>query len=414
MMDPYKIRLDFPILKRKINGKDLVYFDNAATTQKPLRIIEKFTEVYTKYYANIHRGIHTLSQEASDMYEDAHRIVSEHLNANDWREIIFTKNTTESINLVAYSYGINKLKKDDKIIITKMEHHANLVPWQQVARKTGAKIEYIDFNKDYRLDIDQAEKIIDDKTRIVAITHASNVLGTINPIKDIIKIAHEHDAIVLIDAAQSIPHNKIDVKKYDMDFLAFSAHKMMGPDGIGVLYGKEEILEKMDPFLTGGDMIKDVDLYNAEWNDLPWKFEAGTPNIAGGIVFGETIKYIKDIGIENIEEYDRYITKYFIDKYNDYKLDDIMLIGPNDYKERTPTFSFYTKRYRSHQIAKLLDLEGIAVRSGFHCAHPLLKNINILNNNLYNLGGTFRASLYIYNTKEEVDYFFEILKKLLK
>ncbi|MGC9133484.1 MAG: aminotransferase class V-fold PLP-dependent enzyme [Nanopusillaceae archaeon] len=414
MIDPYKIREDFPILKRKVNGKNLIYFDNAATTQKPISVINKFLEVYTNYYANIHRGIHTLSQEASEKYEEAHKLVADFINAKDWREIIFTRNTTESINLVAYSYGLNNLKHGDKIVISKMEHHANLVPWQFVSKKIGTKLEYIDFDNNYRLKLDNIEKIIDDKTKIVAITHASNVLGTINPIEEIIKIAHERGAIVLIDAAQSIPHMKIDVKKYDIDFLAFSAHKMMGPDGIGVLYGKEEILEKIEPFLRGGDMIKDVDLYEAYWNDLPWKFESGTPNIAGGIVFGETIKYINEIGIENIEEYNKFLTKYFIEKYNEYNLKDLVLIGPNDYKDRTPTFSFYTKKYNSHQIAKLLDLEGIEVRSGFHCAHPLLKNIKIFNNNLFNLGGTFRASLYIYNTKEEIDYFFEVLKKLLK
>ncbi|MGB9674781.1 MAG: aminotransferase class V-fold PLP-dependent enzyme, partial [Nanopusillaceae archaeon] len=318
------------------------------------------------------------------------------------------------INLVAYSYGLNTVKRGEKIVITKMEHHANLVPWQFVLKKTGAKLEYIEIDNNFRLNMESVENVIDDKTKIVAITHASNVLGTINPIEEIIKIAHEHGAIVLVDAAQSIPHMQIDVKKYDVDFLAFSAHKMMGPDGIGVLYGKEEILEKMEPFLLGGDMIKDVDLYESKWNDLPWKFEAGTPNIVGGIVFGETIKYINEIGIKNIEEYDKYITKYFIDKYHEYKNDNLILIGPDDYHDRTPTFSFYTPKYKSHQIAKILDINGIAVRSGFHCAHPLLKNIKILNNSLFDLGGTFRASLYIYNTREEVDYFFEILNKYIK
>ena len=414
MLDPYKIRKDFPILEREINGKKLIYFDNAATTQKPLRVINTFLEVYTKYYANIHRGIHRLSQEASEKYEEAHKLVAEFINAKDWREIIFTRNTTESINLIACSYGLNNLKKGDKILITIMEHHANLVPWQFLSKKTGAKLEYVFIDKSYRLDLNDFEKKIDNKTKIVAVTHASNVLGTVNPIKEIIKISHEKGSIVVIDGAQSVPHMKIDVKKLDIDFLAFSSHKMLGPDGIGVLYGKEEILEKMEPFLMGGDMIKDVDLYDSEWNDLPWKFEAGTPNIVGGIAFGEAIKYLNEIGIENIEKYDKHLTEYFLQKYYEIKSDKLILIGPEDTENRTPVFSFYYKEKHPHIVAKILDYEGIAVRSGYHCAHPLLKYIKIGEKNLYELGGTFRASLYIYNTKEEIDKFFEVLRKILR
>jgi len=408
MFDVYKIREDFPILKRKIRGKPLIYFDNAATSQKPKQVIEKIKEIYENYYANIHRGIHTLSQEASELYEDAHKDVARFINARDWREIIFTRNTTESINLIAYSYGLNNLKKDDKVVITIMEHHSNIVPWQFVSRKTGAKLEYV-FLENYRLNLNELEKKIDDKTKIVAVTHASNVLGTINPIKEIIKIAHERGAIVVIDGAQSVPHMKIDVKKLDVDFLAFSSHKMLGPTGIGVLYGKEEILEKMEPFLYGGDMIKDVDMYNAIWNELPWKFEAGTSNIVDGIAFSEAIRYLEKIGMENVEKYEKTLIKYFLDRYFEIKNEKIKLVGPEEEKDRGAVFSFVFRDYHPHEVAKILDLEGIAVRSGYHCAHPLMKYLGI-----FERGGTVRASLYLYNTKEEIDRFFEVIKRLIK
>lgn len=410
-MDVKKIRRDFPILNRKLNGKDLIYFDNAATTQKPISVINKFVEVYTNYYANIHRGIHTLSIEASEEYEKAHKLVADFINAR-FEEIIFTRNTTESLNLIAYSYGLNKIKKDDEIIISKMEHHANIIPWQIVSKKTGAKLKFVDIDSNYKLDMNDLEKKITDKTKIVSITHASNVLGTINDIKEISRIAHEKGAIFIVDGAQSVPHIKMDVKKYDIDFLAFSAHKMLGPDGIGVLYGKEEILNEMDPFLTGGDMIQDVDFDKAIWNKLPWKFEAGTPNIVGGIAFGEAINYLNKIGMNEIEKYEKELIKYFYDKLNELNSDKIFLIGPEDY-ERTATFSLYIKNKISHQIGAIMNNEGIAIRTGFLCAHPLLKTINIDGKSLFELGGVARASLYLYNTKEEIDRFFEVLKKII-
>ncbi len=408
MLDVYKIREDFPILKRTIRGKPLIYFDNAASSQKPIQVIEKIKEVYEKFYANIHRGIHTLSQEASELYEDSHKEVAKFINANSWREVIFTRNTTESINLIAYSYGLNNLKQGNKIIVTIMEHHSNLVPWQFISRKTGAKLEYVFLDKDFRLDLNEFEKRIDEKTKIVAITHMSNVLGTINPIKDIIKISHEYGAITVIDGAQSVPHMKIDVKRLDADFLAFSSHKMLGPTGIGVLYGKEELLEEMDPFLYGGDMIKDVDMYEAYWNDLPWKFEAGTSNIVDGIAFAEAIKYLRRLGMENIENYERTLIKYFIDKLSELNTDKIKLIGPSSVDARGAVFSLVFEDYHPHEVAKMLDMEGIAVRSGYHCAHPLIKYLN-----LFKRGGTVRASLYLYNTKEEIDKFFEVIKKFM-
>ena len=404
MLDPYKIREDFPILKRKIRGKDLIYFDNAATTQKPRQVIEKIKEIYENFYANIHRGIHTLSQEASELYEEAHKIVADFINAK-FEEIIFTRNTTESVNLIAYSYGLNNLKKGDEILLTVMEHHSNIVPWQMVSKKTGAKLVYVKLKEDYTLDLDDFEKKINDKTKIVAITHISNVLGTINPVEEIIKIAHDYGSIIVLDAAQSAPHLPIDVKKLDVDFLAFSSHKMLGPTGIGVLYGKKELLESMEPFLFGGDMIKDVDFYDTTWNDLPWKFEAGTSNIVDGIAFSEAIKYLNNIGMENVEKYLKELTKYFLNKF--LELDGYKLIGSEDPNERSCIFSFIKEGYHPHEIARLLDLEGIAVRSGYHCAHPLMKYLG-----LFEKGGTVRASLYIYNTKEEIDRFIEVLRKI--
>ncbi|MEM4460788.1 MAG: cysteine desulfurase, partial [Nanopusillaceae archaeon] len=313
----------------------------------------------------------------------------------------------ESINLIAYSYGLNNLKKEEKIVLTIMEHHSNIVPWQFLSKKTGAKMEYIYINKDYELTLEDLDKKIDNKTKIVAITQMSNVLGTINPIKEIINLAHEKGAIVLVDGAQSVPHMEIDVKKYDIDFLVFSSHKMLGPSGIGILYGKYEILESMEPFLFGGDMIKDVDLYDSSWNEIPWKFEAGTPNIVDGIAFSEAIKYLEKIGIKNIENYEKKLIKYFLDRLNE--IEKAKLIGPEKDKNRGAVFSLIFEKYNPHEIAKILDKNGIAVRSGYHCAHPLMKYLK-----LFEKGGTVRASLYLYNTIEEIDRFFEILKKLIK
>ncbi|MFZ8829882.1 MAG: aminotransferase class V-fold PLP-dependent enzyme [Candidatus Aenigmatarchaeota archaeon] len=409
MLDAKKIRDDFPILK---NNPNLIYFDNSASTQKPKQVIEKIKEVYEKYYANIHRGVYGLSVKSSELYEDSHKEVANFINAKDWREIVFTKNTTEAINLIAYSFALNNLRKGDKIVLSIMEHHSNLVPWQFVSKKTGATLEYIGLTKDYRLDLNDAEKKIDEKTKIVAITNMSNVLGTINEVEEIIKIAHEKGAIVVVDGAQSVPHMKTDVRKIDADFLAFSAHKMLGPSGIGVLYGKKELLEKMDPFLYGGDMISDVDFNEAYWNELPWKFEAGTPNICDGIAFMEAIKYLKNLGMENVETYERSLVEFFFKRFNEIrdKLGDkIELIGPNDTKNRGAVFSLFFKDLHPHFVAKALDLKNIAVRSGYHCAHPLMKYLKI-----FEKGGTVRASLYIYNTKEEIERFFEEIENILK
>ncbi|MEM0481084.1 MAG: SufS family cysteine desulfurase [Candidatus Aenigmatarchaeota archaeon] len=403
-MNIEKIREEFPILKRTINGKKLIYFDSAASTQKPRVVIEKIKEVYENFYANVHRGIHTLSQEASEEYEKAHKIVADFINAK-FEEIIFTRNTTESINLIAYSYALNNLKKEDEIIISVMEHHSNILPWQFVAKKVGCKLKYVGIDKNYEIDLEDLKDKITNKTKIVAFTHISNVLGSINNIKEIIKIAHENEAIAIMDAAQSAPHIKLDVKKLDVDFLAFSSHKMLGPSGIGVLYGKKEILESMEPFLFGGDMIKDVDFYSAIWNNLPWKFEAGTPNIVDGIAFGEAIKFLEKIGMEKIEKYLNELTKYFLEKFSELKT--FKIVGKENSENRAPIFSFVHNKFNPAEIAKILDKEGIMIRSGYHCAHPLMRYLN-----LFDKGGTARASLYIYNTKDEIDYFVDVLKKL--
>ena len=406
MINPKEIRKDFPIFE---NNQNLIYFDNTATTQKPRQVIEKIKEVYEKYYANIHRGIYKISEISSEEYENSHKLVADFIKCKEWREIIFTRNTTESINLVAYSYGLNNIKKDDKILISYMEHSSNLLPWRFVCRKTGAKLEYINV-KDYKLDLNDFERKIDEKTKIISITHVSNVLGTINPIEEIIKIAHEKGALVLIDAAQSSGHLPINVKKLDVDFLVFSSHKMLGPSGIGVLYGKEELLENMEPFLWGGDMIKDIDFDKEYLNDLPWKFEAGTPNIVDGIAFGEAIKYLNRLGMENIEKYEQELTKYFLERFEEFsnKYKDVMLMGLNDYKDREAIFSLVFKT-NPHIIGKMLDSYNITVRTGYHCCYILFRHLD-----LYKYKGSVRASLYIYNTKEEIDFFFEKLDEIVK
>jgi len=406
MINPKEIRKDFPIFE---NNPNLIYFDNTATTQKPKQVIEKIKEVYEKYYANIHRGVYKISELSSEEYENSHKLVADFIKCKEWREIIFTRNTTESINLVAYSYGLNNINKDDKILISSMEHSSNLLPWRFVCRKTGAKLDYINV-KDYKLDLDDFERKIDEKTKIVSITHVSNVLGTINPIEEIIKIAHEKGALVLIDAAQSSGHLPIDVKKLDVDFLVFSSHKMLGPSGIGVLYGKKELLENMEPFLWGGDMITDIDFDKEYLNDLPWKFEAGTPNIADGVAFGEAIKYLNKLGMENIEKYEQELTKYFLERFEEFsnKYKDVILMGLNDYKDREAIFSL-TFKINPHIIGKMLDSYNITVRTGYHCCYILFRHLD-----LYKYKGSVRASLYIYNTKEEIDFFFEKLEEIVK
>ncbi|MDP3728723.1 MAG: cysteine desulfurase [bacterium] len=390
---------DFPILKQKVKGKPLIYLDNSATTQKPRQVIQAITNYYEKDNANVHRGVHELSMRASEAYEQAHQIVADFINAQ-FEEIIFTKGTTESLNLLAYSLGKN-LKKDDEILLSEMEHHSNFVPWQQIAKEKGAKIKLIPLTKGYRLDMKAAEKLITKKTKIVSVTQYSNVLGTINPIKIIAKMAHKVNAIVIVDAAQSISHMKVDIKDLNCDFLAFSGHKMFAPTGIGVLYGKKQLLEKLEPYQCGGGMIQEVTLEKTTWNELPWKFEAGTPNIEGAIGLAKAIEYIEKIGRENIERYNEELTGYALKQLSPIK--GLTIIGPKENKERGAVISFILEGLHPHDVGEILNQEGIAIRGGNHCAMPLMTSLKI--------NGTNRASFHIYNTKEDIDSLIKAIKK---
>jgi len=399
-IDVDRIRKDFPILNREINGQKLIYLDNAATSQRPWQVAQAVYDFYTKHNANIHRGLHTLSEEATEMYEEAHRAVKEFINARTWEEIIFTRNTTEAINLVAYSLGVRRFKPGDEIIITMMEHHSNMVPWQMLKDLYGIKLHYIKLRPDGTLDLEHYRSLLSPNTKLVSVAHVSNVLGVINPVKEIIKLAHDVGALVLIDAAQSAPHLKLDVQDIDCDFMAFSGHKMLGPTGIGVLYGKKELLEEMDPFLRGGDMIKQVKIEGASWNDLPWKFEAGTSNIAGGIGLKAAIEYLQNIGMDCIFEHEKALAKYTINKLKE--IEEVKLFGP---EERIGVISFIVEGISPDLVGIAMNEKGIAIRTGCHCAQPL--------HEFFGIRGTARASFYLYNTFEEADKFIERLKEII-
>ena len=402
MLNTEKIRQDFPILNRKIHGKPLVYLDNAATSQKPKQVIEAISHYYSYYNANIHRGLHKLSEEATLAYENSHKKAADFINADEMEEIIFTKNTTESINLLAYSLT-SKLNKGDEIVLTQMEHHSNLVPWQQLAKQRGFTLKFIEINNEGILDTESIQNSITDKTKIVSVTHISNVLGTINPIKEISKIARSKRAIFVVDGAQSVPHININVKDLDCDFLAFSSHKMLGPTGIGVLYGKKELLEEMQPFLYGGDMIREVKFEDTTFNDLPWKFEAGTSNIADGIALSTAIDYLTKMGMDKIEAHDKELTKYALEKLSE--INNVAIYGPKT-NDRGALISFNINGVHAHDVAQVLDSEGIAIRGGHHCCMPLMK--------LLGVAGTARASFYLYNTFEEIDKLVDGVKKVKK
>lgn len=388
---------DFPL----IENKDITYLDSGATTQKPIQVIEAIENFYKKYNANPHRGAYSLSMDATEIYENTRTKISKFINARYREEIIFSKNATESLNLIAYSYGLDNLKNNDEIVLSIMEHHSNLVPWQNVAKKTGAKLNYMYINDEFELSDEEIENKITDKTKIVGITHVSNVLGTINNVEKIIKYAHKKGAVVIIDASQSIPHMKIDVQKLDADFLVFSGHKMLAPLGIGVLYGKKEILNDMNPFLMGGDMIEYVHEQTTTYAPLPNKFEAGTQNVEGVIGLGTAIDYIENIGYDKIQEIEAEVVNYAKQELS--KLDYIKLyITPNE-KNHSSVISFNIEGVHPHDVASILDNYGVCVRSGNHCAQPLLRYIGI--------DSTCRASFYFYNTKEDVDKLVEALKK---
>ncbi|MHA2252874.1 MAG: aminotransferase class V-fold PLP-dependent enzyme [Candidatus Kariarchaeaceae archaeon] len=401
----FAIRKDFPILNRKVrDGMPLIYLDNAATTQKPLQVINSLSDYYLNVNANVHRGIHALSEEASEMYETAHEKVSNFIGAK-FEELIFTKNTTESLNIVANDLQ-TKLNKGDEIVISRMEHHSNIVPFQQVAKKTGATLKFIEIDGFKSINLDSAEKVITDKTKLVAFPHMSNVLGTITPAKEIASIAHEHGAKVLLDGAQSVPHMPVDVKALNCDFLAFSGHKMLAPMGIGGLYGREEELEKLDPLLFGGDMIRSVSYEDATWNDLPWKFEAGTPNVGGGIALGTAVDYLNHIGMEKVRKIEHYLTKYAMERLSE--LDFVEVYGPTaDMRGGVISFNITGGKdgifVHPHDVSTILDDLGIAIRAGHHCAQPLM--------DLMDVPSTSRMSFYIYNTKEEIDKTIDALKK---
>ena len=407
-LDPYKIREDFPILKRKINDNPLIYFDNAATTQKPKQVIDAINEFYKNHNANVHRGVHTLSQEASELYEDAHEEVAKFINADSMEEIVFVRGTTEAINLVAYAWGLWNLKKGDEVLVTLMEHHSNIVPWELLSRINGFKVKYADVNDDGTLNYEAFENAISNKTRIVCLPQVSNVTGVVNDVKKIVKMAHEHDSLVLVDGAQSVPHLPVDVKDLDVDFLAFSGHKMLGPTGIGVLYAKREILESMEPFHGGGEMIKDVTFNTVtrrcsiSWNDLPWKFEAGTPHICGGVGLMAAVRYLENIGMENVRLHEKMLTGYALQRMQE--LEKIKIYGPQDASSKCGIIPFGIAGLSSHDVALFLDHYGVMIRSGLHCAQPLHEK--------FKLKSSARASFYIYNTREEIDRFVEVLKEI--
>ena len=389
--DPYKIREDFPILHQKIYNQQLVYFDNAASTQKPNQVIKAISDYYEKDNCNIHRGVHYLSQKATETYENTRKEVQHFINASSSHEIIFTRGTTESINLVASSFGKKYLKKDDEILISVMEHHSNFVPWQVVCQEYGAKLKFIPINEEGELKMDELKTLVNDKTRLIAITHVSNVLGTINPVREIIQYAHGFNIPVLIDGAQSISHLGVDVQDLDCDFYCFSGHKMYAPMGIGVLYGKEKYLEEMPPYQLGGEMIKEVFFDHSTFNELPFKFEAGTPNVEGVYGLHAALNYIRNIGIQNIAEYEEKLLHYATNKL--LEIEGLKIIGTA--KEKTSVVSFLIGDIHPYDAGTIIDKLGIAVRTGHHCAMPLMEWLKI--------PGTVRASFAFYNTIEEID-----------
>ncbi|CAI3326062.1 cysteine desulfurase [Enterococcus cecorum] len=390
--DAKKIRADFPVLNQIVNDEPLIYLDNAATTQKPQAVLDVLNHYYLQDNANVHRGVHTLAERATAEFEAARKKVQQFIHANSNKEIVFTKGTTDSLNIIAQSYG-EFIQAGDEIVISKMEHHANLIPWQQLAKRKQAVLRYIPLTADGHLDVQAAKTIINEKTAIVALAQVSNVLGTVNPVKEIAQLAHQHQAIMVVDGAQAVAHMPVDVQDLDCDFYCFSGHKMCGPTGIGVLYGKQTLLEKMEPVAFGGEMIDFVDLYESTWTELPWKFEAGTPNIASAIGLGAAIDYLEKIGMQTIHEYEQAIVAELLPKLQ--QIDGLTIYGPQNPAEHTAVIAFNLDHLHPHDVASALDMQGIAVRAGHHCAQPLIKELGCF--------ATARASFYFYNTKEEAD-----------
>ncbi|MDJ0270017.1 MAG: cysteine desulfurase [Aigarchaeota archaeon] len=398
-MDVQKIREDFPIFSRAPRGKPLVYLDSAATSQKPRQVIEAVKRFYEEYNSNVHRGIYSISIEATEAYEEARRGIARFINAKSYREIVFVRGTTEALNLVAYAWALRKLKKGDKILLTEMEHHSNIVPWQLVAREKGLKLEYIPIRDDGTLDTSKLDSYHD--FRIFSFVYSSNVLGTINDVKQLVSFAHSHGALAVIDAAQAAPHMRIDVQELDCDFLAFSGHKMLGPTGIGVLYAKRELLEEMEPFMGGGEMIREVYLHESRWNEVPWKFEAGTPNIAGAIGLKAAVDYLEGIGMDNVRMHEISLTRYATELLGE--IPGMRIYGPLSPEKRSGLLAFTLGDIHAHDLATFLDEEGICVRAGHHCAMPIHARLGV--------PATTRASFYVYNTHEDIERLAEALKK---
>jgi len=407
-IDVEAIRADFPILDRKVGGDvetpgqgpdddtPLYYLDNAATSHTPDQVVDTISDYYRGYNANVHRGIHQLSQEASVAYEEAHDTVADFIGADGREEVVFTKNTTESENLVAYAWGLNELGPGDNVVMTEMEHHASLVTWQQVAKKTGAEVRYIRVDEQGYLDMDHAADLIDDSTQMVSVVHVSNTLGTVNPVAELADLAHDHDAYIFVDGAQSAPTQPVDVKAMDADFFAFSGHKMCGPTGIGALYGKEQVLEEMEPYLYGGDMIRRVTYDDATWEDLPWKFEAGTPSIAQGIAFAAAVDYLEDIGMANVQAHEELLAEYAYDRLTEF--DDVTIYGPPG-DDRGGLVAFNLDGVHAHDLSSIVNDHGVAIRAGDHCTQPLHDKLGV--------AASARASFYIYNTRDEIDVLIE-------
>lgn len=393
MFDVNKIREDFPVLKREVRGKPLVYLDSAATSQKPVQVIRALTDYYENYNSNIHRGIHLLSEEATAAYEGAREKVRDFIGAASMEEIIFTRNTTESINLVMYAWGRKYLKEGDEILLTLMEHHSDIVPWIILSREKKVRLKYIPLTEDGLLDLTTLSTLITHRTKIVCVTQMSNVFGTLNPVRKIVDAAHHVGALCLVDGAQSVPHVPVNMREMGCDFFAFSGHKMLGPTGVGVLYGRRDLLAVMEPFQGGGDMISQVFLHEARWNELPWRYEAGTPNIADVIATGAAIDYLNVLGMDAVREHEKKLTAYALKKMK--KIKDIAIYGPSDAEIKGGVVSFNVAGIHPHDVGTLMDEEGVAIRAGHHCCQPLMQHLGVT--------GTARASFYVYNTEEEVD-----------
>ncbi|MET1013861.1 MAG: cysteine desulfurase [Paenisporosarcina sp.] len=387
------IRSYFPILNQEVNGHPLVYLDSAATSQKPFQVIEALSKYYEFDNSNVHRGVHTLGNRATESYEGAREKVRKFISAKSTEEIIFMRGTTTAINTVAQSYGGANVEEGDEIVITYMEHHSNIIPWQQLAKAKGAILKYVDLEEDGTLSLEKVRETITEKTKIVSIMYVSNVLGTMNPIKEITQIAHEHGAIMVVDGAQAAPHLKIDVQDLDCDFFAFSGHKMCGPTGIGVLYGRKALLEQMEPIEFGGEMIDFVDLYDSTWKELPWKFEGGTPIIAGAVGLAAAIDFLEEIGLDEIEKHEHQLAAYAMEQMS--TIDGLTIYGPKDPEKRAGLVTFNLNDVHPHDVATVLDMHGIAVRAGHHCAQPLMKWLQV--------SATARASFYVYNTEDDID-----------